>query len=933
MVNLPVSSAFVGRGAELSGLLDAQRDAVVHTVLVSGEAGIGKSRLLAEFTGRLPATTVVLLGRCPEFGNDGVPFAPFIAIMRGLLRRLGARRLAELLPARPVLARWLPELADGSDSETGEFDRLRLFGEILTLLESSTAAQPVVLILEDLHWADDSSRELLAFLAANLVAHEVLLVATYRPGAPALRRLLAEVARNPGVRTLTPGPLSQHEVGRQLAALLGREPERALVARVFARSAGNPLFVAALCSSPEDTPAQVSELLLAFRSGLSESALTALRIAAVAGSPVGHELLEAATELPERELNSALRELIDQRLLVAADTGYDFHHVLLKQALYADLLPVEQRRLHARLATLLRATPNLLAAERYSAELAEHARAGGELGLAVAASWDAATSAERAGAQSERLRHLKRVLDLWDKVPEAAEALAVERLDVLEAVVDSCIRGAAGDGGVAAAEEAIAAVDASADPRWAARLHCHRATLRNRDGQGGRDDLVRALELLPAEPPTPLRAEAQVELAGTLLFAGQPEDSARYAESALAVGEALAVPSLVARAHAYLGLAATDPAAAVRHFASAHAAADDPRTLLDVVAWESALLVSTGAYPEAIGAIQQGLRAAHETFRFAEHGPVLTVKWVQALNALGRWDEALDLVEETLAEPLAPLSAAVLRLNRAEIAMARGHLDAARADVDAAGELLRDSPWAGQYHLELGGARGRLALAADAVDDAAAILAETVAAESIARHPREAWALLALGVRIPGLSTLLADIATRLPCPTPVAAAYRSSYTAGLTDNSSDWADAVQRWSALRQPYQEAESLLGAAEAELAQGDRDAGRSALRQAAAVAATLGATTLVESARRLAARARLTLDTAPSAPPPPSFGLTPRELDVLRLVAAGSTNRRIAERLFISANTAGVHVSRILTKLGVASRTEAAAAAHRHGLLSD
>ncbi|AQA21288.1 hypothetical protein BTZ20_2410 [Rhodococcus sp. MTM3W5.2] len=135
-------------------------------------------------------------------------------------------------------------------------------------------------------------------------------------------------------------------------------------------------------------------------------------------------------------------------------------------------------------------------------------------------------------------------------------------------------------------------------------------------------------------------------------------------------------------------MTATETETAVAHFADAHAAAEDPRTLLEVVTWESAMLVAAGDYETAIHAIQQGLRAAHQTLRFTEQGPLLTVKWVQALHALGRWDEAVNLVDETLAEPVPPLSAAVLRLNRAGISLTRGHLDRAGADADIAGELL-----------------------------------------------------------------------------------------------------------------------------------------------------------------------------------------------------------------------------------------------------
>lgn len=939
VVNFPVCSAFVGRGSELSALLDAQRDARVHAVLVVGDPGIGKSRLVEEFTDRLPRETLVLLGRCPAFGNEGVPYAPFIAVTRSLIRRLGVDGLAAQLPTGPALAHWLPELAARPGGEATEPDQIRLFGELLTLLERLAATHPVLVVLEDLHWADASSRALLAFLVANLAEQRLLVVGTYRPTSDAgLRRLVAELARDPRVRSIAPKPFTKHEVGRQLAALLGREPEARLVERVLERSAGNPLFVAALSLSPDDTPTELSDLLLVHQSGLTAEARAVLRVAAVAGSLVGHELLEAAAALPRSTVNAAVRELVDHRLLVTTEAGYEFHHVLLRQAVYEDLLSVERRRLHARMAQLLQDQPNLVPAERRNAELAEHARAAGDLPLALSAAWMAADVAEYAGAHRERLQHLDQVLELWDKVPQTSSRPAAHRLDVLERIVGAGWRAGDETRGIAAADEAVVLVDARADPRRAADLHHRRALLRNRIGHGGRDDLLRALELLPTAPKTPLRGEVLAELALTMVFTGRPEEARGHAAAALEIGEALSIPSLVARSHAYLALTTTETEHAVRHLATAHAAAADPQTFLDVVTWESATLVAAGDYAAAIDTVQQGLRTAHETFQFADRAPILTVKWAQALAALGRWDEAEILVSEMLAEPVPALSAAALRLCRAGIAMARGDLDAAQADGDTAGDLLGDSPWTGQYRLAWAGVRCRIALQRDEVERAAAILTSTLTEDDVTKHPGEAWPLLALAARIPHLPVDLAKIASSLSTSTAVTAAQRSAFTAVTTGDASAWNEAVLAWRSLRQPYEEAESLLGAAQAHLAEGNRNDAREALRTASGIAAELGATPVTESAQQIAARARLNITrpsgtATPSRPAPAAFGLTPRELDVLRLVATGLTNRRIAEELFISTNTVGVHVSRILTKLGVSTRTEAAAAAHYRGLLAN
>ncbi|WP_433723856.1 ATP-binding protein [Nocardia sp. CA-129566] len=945
MLSLPDRGAFVGRAAEVAALQQAYRDEWVHTVLIAGEPGLGKSRLVSEFTSRLGADVVVLVGQCPESGDNGVPFAPFVSIMRALVRRIGIEELTTLLPVtRPALSRWLPELAVRAGSAEPESDRIRLFGEIVTVLEQLALARPVVLVLEDLHWADDSSRELLAFLVADLAQRDLLLIATFRPSdAEPLRRLVTGLRRNPGVRVLNPGPLTKHEVGRQLAATLGREPDPGIGTRVFQRSKGIPLFVEALGRAlranpdraPEDVPADLSELLLDYQSGLPDDAKALLRLAAVAGSPARGRLLESATDLTDGALDLALRQLTEQRLLLATDTGYEFRHSLIRDAVYDDLLPIERKRLHTRLSHALIADDTLRADDWRMGELAHHAYAAGDLPRALTASWAAAAAAESEAAHGECLRHLDRVLALWDRVPDAAMSVGVDRLDVLERVVEACHHGGIVEHGVAAADEALALLDATAAPERAARLYYYRAVLKNQSGGGSVGDLDRALELLPEQPPTVLRGEALAELAAFRVFSGDAAGAARAARAAVEVAEQTGTPALAARGYAYQGLAAvTRTGSAITYFEKAHAAAADPQTLLTVVLWESAALVTAGQHHAAIEAIQQGLRAAHETFRFAEAGPILMVKWAQALTALGRWPEALGLIDESLTGQLPPLSKAALLLCHARIVLAQGSSAAAASSADAAAALLSDGRWARQYQLQLRTLRTDIAIADGESLRAGEVVVEALAADDLATHHHEVWPLLATAARIEHAPTDLASIADQLPVTTVVDTAHRAVFTATRSSDPAAWDAAASAWRTIGQRYDLARSLLGRAEAELAVGNRSAAREPLREAAQLAAELGATPLTEAAGQLAERARVGLEVSrpePAAAAPRTFGLTPRETDVLRLVAQGLSNRQIAAELFISGNTAGVHVSRILTKLGAATRTEAAAVARKHGLI--
>ncbi|MEV6278803.1 AAA family ATPase [Nocardia sp. NPDC051832] len=1060
MVSVSASGVFVGRGNELSALLRAVDTPQVRAAFVAGEAGIGKSRLVAEFVARQGSRTLVLLGRCPEFGSAGVPFAPFIAVLRALLREQGVSALAALLPAQPALARWLPELAGAGGSAEGGTDRVRLFGELLTLLEQLAAQRSVVLILEDLHWADDSSRELLTFLTANLAEPQLLIVGTYRPsGSTALRRLIAELRRNPAVQLIAPQPLTKHEVGRLLAALLEREPEPPLIARVFERSAGNPLFVEALSRSPEDTPAELTDLLLAAQADLDDAPREVLQLAAVAGSPVEHDLLAAAAGLPGAQLRNTLRQLIEHHWLIPTDTGYEFRHVLIREAVYQDLLPIERKRLHARLTNLLGDHPDLLPPKRLNAELARHARAAGEHLTALTSALAAAMDATLAGAHPERLHHLTVVLELWSTVtegtaidvgtahrladcwtpttdsaarPRATERPELERVVVLEHIVDACIHTNAVDRGIEAADQALAQINAEAEPTRAAHLHRQRAQLRNHNGTGGHDELQHALTLLPAHLPTLLRGEILAELAATQVFAGDTTLARDNALAALAIaqqlhaaaatrnsliaprpssdhtaakpqphnsptashpssdqaaakpqphnsptanhptsdqaaakpqphnsptashpssGQAAANPqaaqqapiapdastthrysALAARAHAYLGLAETDSALAVQHFGRARAAAQeaqDVHTVLSVVTWESATLVGAGDYIAAIEIIQHGLRTAHEMYQFGERGPILLVKWAQALTALGRWTEAEELIADALGDPLPSLATAALHLCLARIALARGEFEMGATAVSAAEGQLGQAGWVGHYRLELIEVQAELAHADPA--RAARILADALSTDDVQKYPNETWPLLTLGTRIPEQAMDFEPLAAALPCTTPVAAAHRAVFAAATA--RADWQAAVTAWQAVQHPLEQARTLFRCARAELAVGNRPAAHTALRAAAVIADDLGARPLFDAIHDTAERARLPLyeSARTRTEPPRTFGLTTRELDVLHLVAQGLSNRQIAAELFISANTAGVHVSRILTKLSAASRTEAAALAHQHRLL--
>ena len=269
--------AMVGRAgqlAELESALGLVRDGAPATVLIGGEAGIGKTRLVSEFSRR--ADGRILTGGCLELGVDGLPFAPFTALLRDLNRHLGPDGIAALLAGIPGattagLARLLPELAalpgtpPGPDSD-GQ-SRARLFEQVLTLLEHLADQGLVILTIEDAHWADSASRDLRSFLVRSQQSIDgLLIVVTYRSDelhrTHPLRPLLAEVDRIPWVRRVEVSPLSLRDTSELVASITGAPPTDRVLDVVYRRSGGNPLFAEALACSP-DLPESLRDLLIA----------------------------------------------------------------------------------------------------------------------------------------------------------------------------------------------------------------------------------------------------------------------------------------------------------------------------------------------------------------------------------------------------------------------------------------------------------------------------------------------------------------------------------------------------------------------------------------------------------------------------------------------------------------------------------------------
>jgi DNA-binding CsgD family transcriptional regulator/tetratricopeptide (TPR) repeat protein len=938
------SSVFVGRADELERLdqaLHATAAGCGATVLLAGEAGIGKSRLASELAARARADGFeVLVGRSLDLVGTELPFQPFAEA----LRPLGAGRPA------------------GSQQD--------VFEETLARLKDLAAAAPVLLVLEDLHWADTSTLDLVVFLAHNVDEQRVLLLATYRAdelsSAERVRRLADGVRRSGSALLVELGPLEHEELSALLAARAGSPPSSALTDAIVARSEGNPFFAEELLAAAGDAsgelPRGLRELLLQRIARVDRTTRSVLRLAAAAGRDVGYPLLCAAAGLPEPEVRECLRAAVEHGVLVPEqETGsFRFRHALLAEAIYATLLPGEREELHARLADELArdATP------ASPAELAPHWAAAGRSDEALAASVEAARAAEAVFGLAEALAHLERALALWPAVSDAERLAGLDLAAVCSWAAQLAVQTGASPRAAELGRQAIALVG-DGDPVQAALLHerLGRYLLAAGSRDAGLAAFERAVELVPPAPPSPERAHVLAALGHALMLSWRHEESRAFCEQALALAREVGAPRAEFRALAVLGvdlayLGHGDEGLA--HVRSALRLAEEngvPEDLHRAYIFLTDVLTMLGRPRESADFAANVVDVVR---RYGiEHGTLLANQ-VEALVAVGDWDEADRVGAAALRANTSNwphqsyVHRAALDIGRGDFGAARGHLGAALATVreDERGSLpysvvlvdlaLWERRWTdaeAAVQKEVARLRSR-----DAALFRVQLCAQGLHAQAeltaLARARRDADVLRELLGRARKLLAAARSAAAEAEAVTPNTAGWLAQAEAeherarGVARPKA-WSEAASTWERLERPPLAAYCRWRQAEALVAAGASRADATVpLRQAHAVAARIGARPLLRELELLAGRARLEL-----APPDVEaekqpaveelLGLTPREAEVLRLVARGYTNREIAAALVISVKTASVHVSHILRKLDAPNRLEAAAIAHRLG----
>ena len=1008
------SSVFVGRASEISRLRSAfaaVREGTPATVLIGGEAGVGKSRLIGEFTAAERATgspgmsapgagARVLIGGCLELGADGLPFAPFSAVLRDLVRELGVEGIAGMLAGRAIreLARLLPELGEAPTGVDPGEARARLFEQMLVLLDHLADDAPVILTIEDAHWADRSSRDLLSFLVRNQRAMAgVLIVVTYRTDelhrTHPLRPLIAELDRIEWVERMDLPRLTRREAGELAGRIIGSVPDVAYADRLYRRTEGNPLFLETLLTCHDadsgELPDSLRDLLLIGVNRLPEESQALLRVASAGGERVGHALLAAVSGLSPDELTRVLRPAVTANTLRTETDDYVFRHALIREAVHEDLLPGEHGRLHDRFARAIDADRSLVPPDRAHIEMAHHWYSAHNVTWALVSAWQAAAEARKAVAHAERLTLVARVLELWDQVPDAADRIGADHARVLEETVAAAYDAGDAERGTAFATAALAELDPESEPVRVALLLNMRADFSHQLGRDNLADLKQALALVPADVSPSARTRILLacgkhggrhrpeDLTATeeaLRLARQAGDPANEASALLMLAVLLCDPS----AMAVRGSEALDMVARARAIA---AEVNAYKTLLHVAINESHLLEGAGDHEAAAEVARQGVATAEEYGLFRTSGTFLAINLAEPLMALGRWDEAIEVLEHARELLPPPINQASLDVVSGLIAAARGDATVAAQFAASSRAVLDGARFKDQHHLPLAQLDIDAAIAAG--DGQAAVAA---AANALDRYDlpgsltRYGWPVLVSGARACLLALRQTDgshdeaaresavalldrlrgIAADFKAYGPVQEGWRRTFTATVLQAQqardglrAAWDDAAAAWAAVSQPHPEAEALAAAAAAAVADGDRDGAATRLRRATTLSEGLRAAPLSDEIARLSRRvlravgdrsaAGVTGDpaggpaaqgaagpAAGAAGPASPMGLTARELEVLELVAAGRSNREIAAELFISAKTASVHVSNILAKLGVGSRGEAAATAYRLGL---
>lgn len=719
-VRSPVSSPqMIGRDADLEGLLAEFRRSAEEprAVAIGGEAGIGKTRLVAEFR-REVGDALVLTGKCVDIGAESAPYAPFSAIVRELASQIGLDELlAAAGPARAVLSVLLPELAS-----TGQLPQRagteRLYELVAVLFENIARDRRLVLVIEDIHWADRATIELLRFLVGMVESPGILIVVTYRSdeivrGHP-LRPVLPELERSRRLARWELSRLTRDQVAAQMLAIasaarggssdaeVAADPaaagavhvDDARIDDVFERSEGVPFFVEELAGAdPHEgdpgggiLPETLRELLLARYERLDDATQHLLRLLAVGGACVRHDLLDLVYPGTPIELDATVRSAVDGGLLVIDESCYDFRHALVRAAVLSEVLPGERVRYHAAYADALESfagTGRLVAHE-----ISQHRLDAHDPVRAFPATLDAMREARQAYAFARSARMGERALELWEQIDEPESVAGMSHvslmqrtaaawhdagdndraLTVVDAALEECLpvrvgEDAAEPDGVhpdgtrpgGAGQDAVHGngADQHSVEQHAELLANKAQYLAGLSRPGSTALLEEALSELGDDACSETTAEVLGDLAGRLMLEARYDDAVVVATKALAQADAAGSLSRRSVSHnirgvSLVGLGRIDEGLADLKRAGELASTRDGAMMRYRVN-TSDVMHLIGRYADAVDIGNAGVERARQLGVQRTGGVMLASNTVEPLAALGRWDDAFALLEPALA--------------------------------------------------------------------------------------------------------------------------------------------------------------------------------------------------------------------------------------------------------------------------------------------